>query len=367
MVSPNKEFAMRQPARGLIATTIVIVLSLGFVSLFDFPTLAGWISYWMLCGIPMLLVIAVSWQSALPQIAADRSQPLKGVLLSLLIMPVAATVGIAYFHTIGGGVGPPTPMLMMCTIVSVAITFCASIMWGGWPFTLIANRILGGLLMLAFCYVVNALLFWIFFNFEFMQDAPQYVAALDPHGLFNAWHALAFFVTALAIMFLVLNLELWPLTKSARLMAQPILGIAWTGLSLVLGGVAYHVGVTVLGADPVVFMTRGPVAFIFGSIIVFNMLQNSLFARFSQPLKGFLTNLAAVLIGSSLCGIYAALSPILTGPLASGPPAYELEVWLATALLSVTFPFLAIHADLFQMWPLAGKPATQNVTQIKSP
>ena len=27
---------------------------------------------------------------------------------------------------------------------------------------------------------------------------------------------------------------------------------------------------------------------------------------------------------------------------------------MASALLAVTFPFLAFHADFFQMWPLAG-------------
>ncbi len=37
------------------------------------------------------------------------------------------------------------------------------------------------------------------------------------------------------------------------------------------------------------------------------------------------------------------------------PPAYSFEVWLASALLAVTFPFLVIFAELFQFWPLSGR------------
>ncbi|MHB9861162.1 hypothetical protein [Streptomyces sp. YIM S03343] len=40
-------------------------------------------------------------------------------------------------------------------------------------------------------------------------------------------------------------------------------------------------------------------------------------------------------------------------PAASTRPAFDFEVWLSTALLAVTFPFLTFHADFFSMWPLA--------------
>jgi hypothetical protein len=43
----------------------------------------------------------------------------------------------------------------------------------------------------------------------------------------------------------------------------------------------------------------------------------------------------------------------VTGALPSGPPGYEYEVWLANALLSVTFPFLVFYAACFGYWPLA--------------
>jgi hypothetical protein len=43
----------------------------------------------------------------------------------------------------------------------------------------------------------------------------------------------------------------------------------------------------------------------------------------------------------------------VTGLLPEGPPAYELEIWLASALLGVTFPVLIFWAEFFSFWPLS--------------
>ena len=56
-------------------------------------------------------------------------------------------------------------------------------------------------------------------------------------------------------------------------MRQPVLGVVWTLAVLALGGAVFYVGVVVLGMDPVAFMVRVPVPFIFGTIVVQNMLQ----------------------------------------------------------------------------------------------
>ena len=50
--------------------------------------------------------------------------------------------------------------------------------------------------------------------------------------------------------------------------------------------------------------------------------------------------------------MYGALAPVVTGTLNSGPPPYDFEIWLASALLSVTFPFLIFYAEFFKFWPL---------------
>ena len=132
--------------------------------------------------------------------------------------------------------------------------------------------------LLVACYVVNYALFRVFFNYGFMRDAPVYVAAQDPQGLFPAWHALVFYLSCLSAMFLMVNFDLWPLTTSPGIMRQPVLGVVWTLAVLALGGAVFYVGVGVMGIDPVAFMVRVPVPFIFGTIVVQNMLKGSLFA-----------------------------------------------------------------------------------------
>ncbi len=344
---------LKQPVLGIAATALVVVVSLGFVSLFEFPLFAGWIAYGLLCVIPMQIVIAVTWGVKLPEAAAGRGQPLKGILLVALTLVVGFVVGVVYFILPGGSVGPPSPMLVQCAIVSVVVTFFAAIVWGGWPFTSIfKNQIVAGLSMLAACYVVNYVLFLILFDYGFMEGAPVYVPALDPGGMFNAFNALVFYLSALAALFLVVHFDLWPMTKFPAVMQQPVLGLVWTIIALAVGGIAFYIGTVLMGVEVVRFMVRGPVPFIFGTIIVLNMLQGSIAGKLAQPLKGVVSAVAAAVVGSALALVYSALMPTVTGSLAGGPPAYDYEIWLASALLSVTFPFLIFFAEFFGFWPL---------------
>jgi hypothetical protein len=65
-----------------------------------------------------------------------------------------------------------------------------------------------------------------------------------------------------------------------------------------------------------------------------------------------MNTIAAAVIGLMLAHLYGSLAPTVTGVLVEGPPGYQREIWLANALLSVTFPFLIFHAALFGYWPL---------------
>src|SRR5579862_3137583 len=106
-------------------------------------------------------------------------------------------------------------------------------------------------------------------------------------------------------------------------------------------------------------MVSVPIPVIFGVIFVLNMLQGSLYANFTQPLKGILNAATAIILGNLFALLYRSLSGVVTGKLDAGPPAYQSEIWLASALLSVTFPFLVAYADFFTMWPLQRAKAAQ--------
>jgi hypothetical protein len=342
---------LTQPLLGIAASAVVMTIAIGFIALFDFPMFAGWVAFFLLCLIPMQIVVVVLW-GANPSFASRLGQPARGTLLIGVTALVAALVAPLLLWIVGEGVGPPGPIPSHFVIIAVPTTFFLAIAWGGWPFTRTGKgSIASGLLLLAGAYVLTYSIFRVFFNYDFLRGAPMYLSSA-PEGLFNGVMALVFYVTALAVMFLVLCFDLWPLTTRPAVMRQPALGLVWTALSIGGAAVAMWIGVGLLGVDPMVFLTQVTAPFIFGTIIVLNMLQGSLFGRMAQPLKGLLNSAAAAAIGIGLALLYSMLAPFVTGTLPSGPPGYEHEIWLANALLSVTFPFLIFHAAYFGFWPL---------------
>ena len=341
---------LKQPVLGIAAAVLVMAVSLAFISIFDFPVFGSWVAYLMICIIPAQIMIGVTWGTNRPEFATKQRQPIRGLLQAALTIAAGAIVAPTYLAIAGGNLTPPGPVPSHAIIVSVIITFWATIIFGGWPFkTLFKNEIAAGLALLVASYAVNFLLFRLFFDYGFMKGAPVYVESLDPHGMFNALSALVFYVTSLSIMFLLLSFDLWPLTKFPALMRQPVLGLVWTAVCIGLGVVVFWIGVNWIGTDVMIFMVNVPIPFIFGSIIVLNMLQNSLTAGLTQPLKGVANALLVAVIGTALAQLYRLLAPVLH----SGPPSYDLEIWLASALLAVTFPFLIFFAEFFKFWPLA--------------
>ena len=343
---------VKQPVLGLLATAVVIAISMGFIALLDTPTFVGWVSYYLLCVIPMQIVIAVTWGTKHPSNVAKLAQPAKGIALIAINLLAGVVFAGFDFVTVGGRVGPPTPMLIMFAIVSVVTTFWVAIIWGNWPFCVWLKSVTAaGLAMLVVGHALAYLIFRIFFDFRFMQGAPVYVSRLDPQGLFNAWSALVFYVTAIASMFLVLNFDLWPFAKSPAVMRQPLLGTVWSLTVLLIAIVAFNTGVHAAGMDVVSFLVTVPVPFIFGTIIVLNMLQATPFSRFAQPTRGLLNAVAAAALGIVLSNAYGLVARSLDHTLDSGPPAYGYEIWLASALLSVTFPFLIFSCAFLDLWP----------------
>lgn len=349
---------MTQPLLGLLATAIAIVVSLGALSLFDFPTFVGWVSFYMLAIVPMQIVVAVVW-GANPPFAERLRQPAKGSVLLLVTAVGAAVMTPIVWQLVGEGASPPGPIPSQFAVVVVPTTFFLAIAFGGWPFTtLITNKIAAGLVLLVAAYAITYALFRAFFNYEFLRDAPVYLASA-PHGTYNGTTALVFYVTMLAGMFLLLHFDLWPLTRQPALMKQPVLGLMWTGVAFVAA--ILGMGIVRPEVDPMYLLTRVTAPFIFGTIVVLNMLQNSLFARLRQPVKGLANAVTAFVIGGALAQLYGVLAPSIVGTaLASGAPGYEYELWLVNALLSVTFPFLIFYAAYFSFWPIVAESRRRN-------
>src|SRR5262249_10089998 len=101
----------------------------------SFPTFAGWVAFFLLCVIPIQIVMIVVWGGEQPAFAAKASQPLRGLIQTIVSLLVGVIATYAVIFGVGGGVEPPPPIIAHWVIVCVPVTFWAAIMWGGWPFT----------------------------------------------------------------------------------------------------------------------------------------------------------------------------------------------------------------------------------------
>jgi hypothetical protein len=344
-----------QPLLGLVATALVIAVSLAYLALFDFGTFVGWVAFFMLCLIPAQVVTVVLAPN--PPYAKRLNQPARGAALLLATIVAAIIAAPIALRIAGEGIAPPGPIPSHYAVIVVPTTFFMAIMFGGWPFTTLSKN--GGVIsssVLLVSYVITYALFRVFFNYDFLQGAPVDLASA-PGGMYNAVMALVFYVTALAGMFLLLHFDLWPLNLFPAVMKQPVLGVVWLIVALAVAAVVMQVTTVSMSKDPMWVLTRVTAPFIFGTIVVLNMLQNSLFAKMKQPLKGVANVIAATVIGVALGQLYGMFSDWNFNQLPMGQPGYEYEIWLVNALLSVTFPFLIFYAAYFNYWPLVGQPA----------
>ena len=178
---------MGQPLLGMVATAIVIAISLGFIALWDFGTFVGWVSFFALSFIPFEVMTGVVWGGNPPFVAGLR-QPAKGLALILVTLLVGVVVSQVVFRTLGASQGEPGPMLAFFSICVIVTTFFWTIAFGGWPFTAMTrNLVAAGLMTWAACYAVGFAIYWTFSDFTYLQGAPVYVASADPHGMFHAW------------------------------------------------------------------------------------------------------------------------------------------------------------------------------------
>jgi hypothetical protein len=224
---------VQQPVLGLVASALVIAISLAYLSLFDFGTFVGWVAFYMLCLIPAQIVTVVLAPN--PPYARRLNQPARGIVLLLVTAMTAAIIAPLALAVAGEGVSPPGPIPSHYVVIVVPTTFFLAIIFGGWPFkTMSRNGGVIGALVLVSSYVITYGVFRVFFNYDFMQGAPVHLASA-PQGMYNAEMALVFYVTALAGMFLLLHFDLWPLTTSPGVMKQPVLGIVWLAIALAVG------------------------------------------------------------------------------------------------------------------------------------
>jgi hypothetical protein len=338
--------------RPVIAAVIVIALAWVVCASVSPLVLTTWMGVAWMATVPAQVVIGPVWHTGWPPFAANKPQPVKGLLLTLLTVVVGAVCYAWIQYGVGRGYGPPPPMTVMYTITSIIVCLWLALLWRCWPLTVFLKSPWAlGLGVVVFSYAVAWALFHLLFNFGFMAGAPVYVEALDPKGMLLAWTPLVFGVTSVSCIMALMLLDFWPITLITK---NPV-AVSAIGSVVVLALAALILRVVVggLGMDPVSFMVRFPVSFIFGFFLITAMAENRLFAGMAQPLKGLLLIVCAKVAMFGMYALYAWAAPMLAGtPLASGAPTYDLELWVATAMLGITFPLIIAFTGFFDFWPL---------------
>src|SRR5688572_756854 len=96
----------RQPLRGAVASVAVMALALAFVARFDFGRFVGPVSSFMLCLIPLQVVVVVLCGARLPYVEL-LPRPLRGMALLLLNVAVAVAIAPIALQVAGEGLRPP--------------------------------------------------------------------------------------------------------------------------------------------------------------------------------------------------------------------------------------------------------------------
>ncbi|NIB40385.1 hypothetical protein HBA55_12365 [Pseudomaricurvus alkylphenolicus] len=354
----KQSMTLKQPWLGILASTVCMLLALAICAQFDAATFGTWVTLILVAMVPAQIVLGLVWETRYPAFIGRLSQPFKGLALLGLMVLAGLLISPLIIAVVGGGSMPPTPFAVMFTIFSVVIAFWLVIVMQCWPLTAFTeSKGAIGIGVWLLTYGLSYGLYLLLFDFGFLQAAPFYAPALDPQGWFNAWHVLSFALTALVVMLALVLLDFWPLTSllsfTSVTLKQPLFGTFTTLLVLWLSYLPWFWFVQVQGMDPVVYMVRVPASIIFGQFVMLIMMQTAPVQTLLQPLKGLTLLSLSLLLSVCLYHFYGWASDFVVGPLASGAPEYQLDLWLASAMLAVTFPLLVLHADFLGFWPFA--------------
>lgn len=335
---------------GVISTIFIILFSLWFSSLFHFEIFVGWVAFIWMIAVPTQIVMGIHLQFNSPEPIASLPQPKKGLAyLGITLIPMA--LGGAFLFIVPGGMEPPGPFLINVTIVTIVAAFWLVAAWQCWPLVLLTkNRFAQALLLIVAAHLLGYAIYQVMFDFAGMKSDPVYNVGLDPHGLFDAWYALSFSVMTVAVLMIMSLFDFLPCTRVST--RQPVLGLCITATCLIVSLAIFWISNTVLQLDPVIFMLDFSINAIFGVFLVKNMMNFQLLSKVAQPLRGTFLLIISMSVAYLLQLLYRFVAQQLFEVPTILQASYELEVWVATALLAITFPLINVVSGYFAFWPL---------------
>lgn len=344
---------------GFLGIALVLAISAAIVAWAhaagaDHHFFTGWVGIAFMAATPTQALIGLLWHNSLPKAVASKSQPVAGIGFLVITIAAGAIITLILANTVGGGHGA-TPMLIQYTILTIVVTLWMLPVMQCWPFTLISkDPFVFGILALIGCYIIAYIIWIIFYDYSMLAGAPIYFEDIAPSGIFGMWTATTFAVTVAATIICHAHFDFQPIDKLAGGKGQPIRGIVGTIYILIVAFVIRWFFTSVIGMEQVDYLVQVPVCMLFGTFLVNNMMQFALFPETPQPLKGFyklgLTVIAALIVYR----LYSWAETLYIGEaLPSGPTGgWEHELWVATAMLGITFPVIFVVSGFFAFWPI---------------
>lgn len=354
--SPNLGQVLLTGSLGIVTVLAIAAL---IIWSFEHHMFTEWVGTAFIAATPTQIIIGLLWHNGKPEFANRFSTPVKGLILTLITIIAGAIFFAGMLFFVGGGHGI-SPMLIQYAIMTVVVTIWMVPIWQCWPATLLTkDPFKFGIIALLLSYVIAYVLWQLFFDYAMLAKIghPAYHADIDPQGIFDMWLATTYFVTTAGVIVVHTLFDFWPVNKLAKSAVQPLRGIIATLYILALSWLIRTIFVDGIGLDQVDFMVRGPVCMIFGTFLVNNMMQFQLFTKLAQPVKGLVLLACAIVAALIMHELYVLASSLHTGSdLITGPSrGYARELWIASAMLGVTFPIVFVVSGFFNFWPIRRK------------
>jgi len=343
---------MRKISVSVLLAIYIVFLSLLVIVCMSQDFFNNWAGFLSISGIPALIIIANIWEGKVPFLSEQKSRSLHIAVLGIILFIVGYAVSKYAIFMFGNSVTPPTVVAMMFVIFTVVMTIWILMVFQGWPFTqYITHPVILVLSLLCLIYLLSTVLYPVLFNFSGFGGLSVDTYDRLPAGVFEPWFIIVTMITTLAVIFALALYKQMPIKFFVHRLPQPLSGIFTLGTVLIISWAIMQIVIR-LQIDLVAFMVQGPISFLFGLFIIQDTTGNSLFLHRREFARGGILTAICLVLGISLYQAFEVFEKWWTGGLVAGPPMYQKELWLANAMLSVTFPMIIVIMNFFKGWPI---------------
>lgn len=339
-----------QPWLGFASAILIVTISL-VVSVALPPTaLVGWVGLALTAMIPALIA-----QTLVKETGDALRQPARGgrdLAEVALVGAVALGVALAIFAP---DRSVPSPYVMMPLMACVPITLWQILLFETWPLrSLFLNHRARRLSILTMTGILVAMGDRHLVSYDAVTAGGYHGAALSPRHSIDVRALVTLLISSAAVVMALQGFDFWPVEMLGRrlrlVFRQPWRGLYGLVIALGVASIMQLLSVHLFGMTIGRLQVQISVSFLFGMFVLMVMFQGRPFVGQPQPARGAWT---VVVAGSIACAAYPLyrLAGRAALRLHGGPLAVDPDAWTATAMLAVTFPAMAVFADLFEFWP----------------